>query len=244
MKSVFFIPVWNQIYEFRKVLAELKSTDLPCHTILLVNNGSDDGSEHLVRNSGYPYIDVPANLGIGHSFIKAIDWALERDYDLFGSMAANGKMLPAEMHKILEPLLSNNADYVTGSRFLNGGQYPNLPLFRRLSIPMVNILVWLLTGARLTDATCGYRAMRLDMFKQANFDWHASWLNAYGFEYYAYAKVILDRHMRWKEVPITMRYPAKGNRYSKIKPVKGWYDMLKPWIVARLDRKGFAKLNN
>lgn len=32
-----------------------------------------------------------------------------------------------------------------------------------------------------------------------------------------------------------MRYPQKGVPYSKIVPFKGWYDMLKPWLIARLD---------
>lgn len=37
----------------------------------------------------------------------------------------------------------------------------------------------------------------------------------------------------------TMRYPESGKPYSKIRPGRGWYDMLKPWVVARCDRKGF-----
>lgn len=240
MKSVFFVPVWNQIEEFPKVLAELKATQLPCDTILLVNNGSSDGSEELVRKSGYPYIDLPQNKGIGHSFIHAVKWALERDYEIFGSMASNGKMLPQEMGRILEPLISNRADYVTGSRFLAGGDSPNLPQFRKTSIPLVNIFVRILTGAKMTDATCGYRAMKLELFRRAEFSWEAPWLDTYGFEYYIYAKVVLDRGIRWTEVPITMRYPEKGKRYSKIKPFKGWYEMLKPWVIARLDGKGFG----
>ena len=65
MKSVFFLPVYNQIKEFPGVVADLKNTDLPCDTILLVNNGSNDGSEAMVHNSGFPFIDVPWNLGIG-----------------------------------------------------------------------------------------------------------------------------------------------------------------------------------
>jgi len=48
VKSVFFLPVYNQIEEFPAVLNDLQSTELPCDTVLLVNNGSTDGSETLV----------------------------------------------------------------------------------------------------------------------------------------------------------------------------------------------------
>ncbi len=239
MKGVLFIPVWNQVEEFPIVLKELKEASLPCK-VLLVNNGSTDGSEKLVRESGYPYIDLPKNLGVGGAFIRAIEWALEHNFEVLASMAANAKMLPSEFHRIWQPIVNQEADYVTGSRFLEGGAYPNLPLFRRASIPLVNVFVWILTGARLSDATCGYRAFKLEIIKKANFNWKAKWLYTYGFEYYLYAKVILSRQWRWKEVPITMRYPEKGRRYSKIRPFKGWYEMLKPWIVAKVDGKGFC----
>jgi dolichol-phosphate mannosyltransferase len=241
MKSVYFMPVYNQARELPGVLAELAATQLPCDTMLLVNNGSNDGSEALVHDSGYPFIDLPKNLGVGYSYIRALDWALERDYELFGTIASNGKMLASEMPRVMEPVLAGRADYVTGSRFLEGGQSPNLPRFRRRSIPMVNQFVRLLTGAQLTDATCGYRAFRLDLLRRANFDWHAQSLYGYGVEYYLYAKVVLDGGLRYTEVPITMRYPSGGQRYSHIKPFAGWYDMLKPWAVARLDGSGFAR---
>ncbi len=240
MRTVLFIPVFNQIHEFPQVLQELKAQQLACDTVLLVNNGSNDGSEILVRESGYEYLDLPQNLGIGHSFIKATEWALERGYDIFSVIASNGKMLPSELSRVVEPVARGEADYVTGSRFLSGGDSPNLPSFRKHSIPMVNKFVKALYNTSLTDATCGYKAYRLDLFRRAQFNWRASWLNTYGFEYYLYGKIILDGEIRYKEVPITMRYPAKGKRYSKIKPFSGWYAMIKPWVIARLDRKGFS----
>jgi dolichol-phosphate mannosyltransferase len=244
MKSVYFMPVFNQAKEFPKVLDELASTELPCDTLLLVNNGSSDGSEQLVRDSGYPFIDLPRNLGVGYSYILALDWALARDYELFGTIASNGKMLPSEMHRVMEPVLTDRADYVTGSRFLRGGESPNLPTFRRRSIPMVNHFVRILTGANLTDATCGYRAFRLGILRRASFDWHAPWLYGYGIEYYLYAKIVLDGNLRYAEVPVTMRYPGTGQRYSHIRPLSGWYDMLRPWAVARFDGDNFSRGND
>jgi dolichol-phosphate mannosyltransferase len=240
MKTVLFIPVYNQIREFPTVLAELRAASLPCDSVLLVNNGSSDGSETLVRESGFEYIDLPKNLGVGYSFIKATEWALERGFETFAVIASNGKMLPQELSRVVAPIRDNVADYVTGSRFLPGGEFPNLPRFRRLSIPLVNLFVRFLYGIRLTDATCGYKAYRLSIFRRATFDWSSPALNTYGFEYYLYGKILRDPSIRHLEVPITMRYPGGGVPYSKIRPFKGWYEMLKPWVVARIDGKGFS----
>jgi len=239
MRSVFFIPVFNQIRELPGLLDDLRSAVLPCDEILVVNNGSTDGSEDLVRASGYEHIDVPRNRGVGYAFMVAADWALERDYEVLGVIAGNGKMLAGEMPRVLEPILRGDADYVTGSRFMPGGASPNLPAFRKATIPMVNGWVRALTGARVTDGTCGYSAFKLDLLERARFDWHAPWLETYGFEYYLRAKVIMDGTLHWREVPITMRYPSKGP-YSKITPFAGWWAMLRPWLVARVDGQGFA----
>lgn len=236
MKTLFFVPVFNQVRELPRVLEEFAAARLPEVFLLLVNNGSHDGSERLVRESGHPAIDLPRNRGVGYAHRLALEWALERQVEIFGTMAGNAKMLPAEIPRLIEPILGNQADYVTGSRFLPGGASPNLPAFRRGSIPLVNGFVRLCTGARLTDATCGFRACRLDFLQRAELDWQAPWLDTYGFEYYLYAKVLLDRKIRWREVPVTMRYPKAGP-YSKIRPGRDWYAMLKPWLVARLDGK-------
>jgi len=239
MRVACFIPVYNQIEELPTVLRELRQEKIPCETVVFINNGSNDGSEKLIAESGFERVDVPVNQGVGYACIRAIEWATERGFDVLVGIAGNGKMLPSEMHRVVDPIVRGEADYVTGSRFLSGGAFPNLPRFRRVSIPMVNGFVKVLTGKSVTDATCGYRAYKLDIIKRATFDWHAAWMNTYGFEYYFYAKALQDPTIRCIEVPITMRYPDKGKRYSKIKPFKGWYEMLLPWVVARFDGKGF-----
>lgn len=238
MSCVFFVPVFNQVRELPRVLAEFADAAVPDVELLLVNNGSSDGSERIIRESDHPFIDLERNRGIGYAYRLSLEWALARDVELFGTMAANAKMLPAEMPRILEPLRAGRADYVTGSRFLEGGTSPNLPLFRRCTIPLVNLVVLVLTGSRVTDATCGYRAFRLDLIEQATFDLRAPWLETYGLEYYLYAKALIDSEVRTLEVPITMRYPQQGP-YSKIRPFRDWYAMLKPWVVGRFDGHGF-----
>lgn len=231
-RSLFFVPVYNQVRELPVVLREIAAAQLSDVDFLLINNGSEDGSEALIRTSGHPFLDVPKNRGVGYSYVLALDWAITRDYTFFGTLAGNAKMLPSEIPRLIDPLVRGEADYVTGSRFLEGGESPHLPSFRRIAIPMVNVVVWLTTGSKVTDATNGFRAFRLELLSHAEFDWHADWLWTYGFEYYLYAKVLRDSHLKTTEVPTTMRYPPAGP-HTKIRPGGDWWQMLRPWFKAR-----------
>lgn len=244
MKVLGFSPVYNQVHELPTLLRELETTAPPCAAFLLVNNGSNDGSERLIYESGLPYIEAEQNRGVGWAIIAATEWAAENGYDVVVGLASNGKMLPSEMGRVLAPILEGKADYVTGSRFLEGGAAPNLPTFRRRAIPVVNSLVRLATGSTVTDATCGYRAARVDILERAHFDWKAEWLWTYAWEPYVYGKVLSSRGdtaIRWAEVPITMRYPKPGKRYTKIKPGLDWLKMIYPFFWARLERAGFDR---
>lgn len=241
-RILFWMPVYNQVLELSTFLDELHKAPLPCDEFLIIDNASSDGSDKLIEQSGFNFLRLPKNRGIGYSYQVVVKWALERNFDYLGTIAGNGKMLPQEALRLVEPILKGTADYVTGSRFMRGGAYPNLPLFRRITIPLVNLWVFFLSAKYLTDSTCGYRVFPLEMFRRAQFDWQASWLETYSFEYYIYAKVLYSKQFRTIEVPVTMRYPPRGQRYSKISGIVDWAAMLKPWVVAW--RGGFFAKDN
>src|SRR5437867_713585 len=118
MKIVVFIPVYNQVQQLPAVLDDLQIVRDWGIDLLLVNNGSTDGSEELCRASGHAVLEVPKNLGVGYSYMHSLDWALERGYEVFCTMASNGKMLARDLPTVLNPIRLGKADYVTGSRFL------------------------------------------------------------------------------------------------------------------------------
>jgi dolichol-phosphate mannosyltransferase len=233
MKALFVMPVYNQIEDLPGLLEKCRE-DMPADEFVIVDNGSNDGSEKLIAESGFDFVRLDKNYGIGFALRVGVEKALERGCDVVGNIAGNGKMLPEQMHRVLEPLKNGEADYVTGSRYLPGGDSPNIPLFRKVSIPLVvNTLVKILFWKKLTDATCGYRAFKIDLVKNPKVHWQEDWLWHYQFEYYLYAKALKLKY-RCVEVPISMVYPKRKNNYSKIKPFIGWWEMLEPWVMVGL----------
>jgi len=233
MKALFVMPVYNQVDELPSLLNKCREI-MPADEFVIVDNGSNDGSEKLIKESGFDFVKLDKNYGIGYALRIGVEQALERGCDIVGNIAGNGKMVPEQMHRVIDPIKNGEADYVTGSRFLPGGDSPNLPTFRKFSIPLVvNTMIKILFWKKLTDATCGYRAFKIDLVHNPKVHWQEKWLWHYQFEYYLYAKALKLKY-RCIEVPISMIYPAKKKNYSKIKPFVGWWEMLEPWLLVGL----------
>ena len=197
--------------------------------LIVVDDGSADYTPDVLRSAQIRFIRHDVNQGVGAAIRTAIRYAQQNDYGVIVIMAGNGKMLPSEINRLTEPILSNRADYVQGSRYVKGGQSPNLPLFRRVAIRLLTTIINLLVGFRGTDITCGFRAYRLELATLPEVNLDQEWLNRYEMEYYLHYKAIKNG-FRIAEAPVTMLYPETGKNYSKIRPIIDWWSMLRPWL--------------
>lgn len=232
MRSLCIVPVFNQASELPLFLEKCKGK-LECDEILFVDDGSNDGSTGLIKQSRFPYLRIDKRQGIGNALIQGTKYAIKNGFDVVVHMAGNGKMLPSEMSRVLRPISSGEADYVWGSRFLPGGRFLNAPNFRLFAIPLFNQIPRILLGKKVSDVTCGFRAYKIEILEQLAHGWDQPWLYKYEFEYFVLAKVLMSAY-RYKEVPISMVYPATKKSYSKIVPIISWWSMLKPWLIVRL----------
>jgi dolichol-phosphate mannosyltransferase len=206
------------------------------YDILFVDDGSTDGSYEFLKDLKFSLIRHENNLGIGVGIREAIAYGQENNYQVIVIMAANGKMQPEEIDRLVSPIVNNGNDYVQGSRNLPGGQSPNLPLFRKIMIAIFTSIVNLFTGFKGTDITCGFRAYRLSLFDDPHFRLNQDWLGRYEMEYYIHYHVLMGRY-KVTEVPVSMVYPESGQNYSKIKPFVGWWSMIRPWLYLFLKIK-------
>jgi dolichol-phosphate mannosyltransferase len=201
---------------------------------LPVDDGSTDGGVDILRRHGLDVLRQPHRTGIGACIKRCVRYAQENDYDILVVMAGNNKDDPAEIPRLVTPIVHNGYDYVQGSRFLPGGTSHHLPRFRRVMIRLLSLIFTLYTRRRCTDITNGFRAYRVSLFDDPSINIWQDWLDDYEYEYYVQWKVFTLRY-RVLEVPVSKVYPGvKGTEYTKIRPIFGWWRMLRPFIFLAL----------
>lgn len=238
-KTLIFCPVFNEIHHLPNLLERIKLANYD-GDFYFIDSGSSDGSSELIENSGYKFIRLKKNLGVGYSIITAIEFAIENEYEIICGISGNNKMDPNEINNLTEPIINENIDFVQGSRFLDYKKRDNTPKFRALSIPVLSKLVSFLFKINVTDVTCGFRAYKLDLIKRARFEINQKWLYGYSFEPYLYSNVFLDKNVTKKEISVKMSYPIEKNiKYTKIKPILNYPGLVMPYIIGKYLFKGF-----
>tara|TARA_B100001173_G_C15938855_1_gene526154 strand:+ start:282 stop:1016 length:735 start_codon:yes stop_codon:yes gene_type:complete len=238
-KTLIFCPVFNEIHHLPNLLERIKLANYD-GDFYFIDSGSSDGSSELIENSGFKYIKLKKNLGVGYSIITAVEFAIENEYEIICGISGNNKMDPNEINNLTEPIINENIDFVQGSRFLDYKKNDNTPKFRALSIPVLSKLVSFLFKINVTDVTCGFRAYKLDLIKRARFEINQKWLYGYSFEPYLYSNVFLDKNVTKKEIPVKMSYPLEKNiKYTKIKPILNYPGLVMPYIIGKYLFKGF-----
>jgi dolichol-phosphate mannosyltransferase len=232
---------YNEHVKIEKTIERLFAADLekriPNSTveIILADDGSDDDfPEQLQKKYPFTLLRKDRNRGIGHSIRAVIKYGWQNNFDVLVIMAGNNKDEPLEIPRLVQPIIQNQADFVQGARYLPGGNYGAMPLYRRIATQFIHPwYVWLLTGCRLHDTTNGFRAIRLEILKSPRFKLDQPWLDRYAMEYYILYHV-LTGGFRWSEVPVTKIYPPKKLGYTKIRPFVGWWEILSPLLFLRL----------
>lgn len=155
MKTVITLSAYNEENNITPVVTEA----LRCGDVIVVDDGSNDDTAATAAALGARVVRHPGNLGQGMAVLTGFKAALLGDYDVIVEMDADGQHDPAEIPAFLEKLEETGADIVVGSRIL-GSNYDGAPWARRYFLPKLTGLINRLTGYRMTDSMCGFRAFR------------------------------------------------------------------------------------
>lgn len=195
--------------------------------IVIVDDASTDGTAQKVVEAGATVLSLGKRSGPGTAIRAGIDYGLKKGYDTFVIFATNGKDNPEEIPRLLAPIREDRADFIQGSRYLEGGSWKHMPLHRIWGIPVFTFLFSLAVGRKITDATNGFRAFRKTLLEDPRMNLWQEWLEGYPLETYFFLQAIRLGY-RVMEVPITKTYPCSKKGYTKQKPWIDWWNYFKP----------------
>ncbi|HEV8274970.1 MAG TPA: glycosyltransferase family 2 protein [Streptosporangiaceae bacterium] len=156
------IAAFNEADVIGRVIEALPATICGLKTaVVVVSDGSKDKTAEEARAQGALVCDVPVNRGQGAALRLGYRLAREGGAGYIVTTDADGQYNPAEMERVLAPVVAGEADFVTGSRKL-GSQETN-DLVRRLGTWVFAVTISVLTRQRITDSSFGLRAMRAEV---------------------------------------------------------------------------------
>jgi len=228
-RIILIVPVFNEEKRIGDVVRRAKGTSID--EVCVVDDGSNDKSPEIAKKEGATVIFNKGRKGIGAGIRNGIKYALSKKFNIIAVCAGNNKDNPKEISRLLKPITEDKYDYIQGSRYLEGGKWGNMPMYRVIGSQIFSLFFSFLVGKRFTDVTNGFRAYTAEFVKDKRIDLNQEWLNGYELEYYLHYKAI-SLGFKIKEVPVTKIYPTK--KTSKIRPFIDWFHMVKPVILLKL----------
>ena len=159
--SLVVIPTYNEAESIGEILVTLKPLDCD---VLVIDDGSPDGTAQIVRALGIEVIERQGKQGLGSAYRAGFSLALDRGYTYIIQMDADGSHQVTDLEKMMEWI--GNADLLIGSRWINDGQIANWSRFREYLSKSANTYANLLLSLGVKDTTSGFRIYTAALVKK------------------------------------------------------------------------------
>ena len=178
-KIVLIVPTYNERDTIGPLIEALEAVfkKIPYDmNILVVDNNAPDGTAETVRKKGknYPNVHVitEAKQGLGAAYIRGMKHAIDVLHaDTVMEMEADFSHKPEDVPRLLHAL-DEGADFVIGSRYVQGGTIPHdWGLLRKTMAKWGNIFARHIVGLyTVHDCTAGFRAMRSSVIRSIDLE--------------------------------------------------------------------------
>lgn len=163
MRALIALPVYNEVRHVNEVLDAVVDFG---HEVLVVNDGSQDGTDGLLTARGDVHIvHHRKNRGYGAALRSAFQFAIDEGYDVVVTIDCDGQHEPQLIPQFIAAAAT--ADIVSGSRYLK--QFPGdsePPAERRSINQQITEEINERLGFSLTDAFCGFKAYRTEALRR------------------------------------------------------------------------------
>ena len=153
MRALVAIPALNEAAVIADVLASLSQVQ-PLKDVLVVDDGSRDGTALIARAAGAHVVSHAINLGVGAAMGTAFKYAVQNGYDSVVQFDGDGQHRPEHIAELIAA--AAHSDIVIGSRFAKGGSFKSSAARRGIQ-RFIALVASAYARTRLTDATSGFR---------------------------------------------------------------------------------------
>ena len=214
---IVIIPTYNEIENIeaiiREVLSQKSEAGIPFFDMMIVDDGSPDGTAQKVMELQQEFPDRihleqrKGKLGLGTAYIHGFKIALEKGYEYICEMDADFSHRPTDLVQLYLACVEQGYDLAVGSRYSNGVTVINWPIGRVLMSYFASWYVRFITGMSIMDTTAGFKCYRGKVLKNIELD---------KIKFIGYAFQIEMKFLTWKygfkivEVPIIFQDRMKG----------------------------------
>lgn len=220
LKTLVVVPTYNEALNLADLVERIRNSPTNVD-ILIVDDNSPDGTGEIAQSLSNAHTFVlhrPEKAGLGPAYLAGFRWGLERSYERFVEMDADGSHQPEELERLLEA--SEGADLVLGTRWIPGGSVVNWPISRRFISRFGTRYASLALNLPFRDLTSGYRVLSRRLIE----DIFAANVTTIGYGFQIELVLVADRNQRViVETPITfIERVAGSSKMSKKIVVEAW----------------------
>ncbi len=166
--------------------------------IMVIDDGSTDRTAELAEEAGAEVCRHGYNRGLGAAFASALKTSLAGDADIMLTVDGDGQFDVGQIPDLIAPILDGHADMVTCSRFLDPNLLPDMPVVKQWGNHVVAGMVSSMTGVRLKDVSCGFRAYNRECMVRLNL------MGRFTYTHEAIMELVF-KGFRVSEVPLAVR---------------------------------------
>jgi glycosyltransferase involved in cell wall biosynthesis len=202
-RTLIVIPAFNESGRVGRVVRDVRDV-VPDADVLVVDDGSRDGTAGEAISAGAFLMRLPVNMGYGAALQAGYKYAVRHGYDLVAQLDGDGQHRASDLPRLIARLDQPDADVAVGSRFLDRRGHYRPSTARKAGIALFARIASAVMRQPVSDPTSGLQVMRIGVAR-----FFCS--EVYPMDYPdADILILLHRSGFWvREVPVEMR-PSQG----------------------------------